>query len=372
MGSAAAEGVRAFVSRPMLLWVWGVIAGIGVLHYGTSPEHTWVHDVARRLYYLPIIVAAFQLGLRGGLAAAVVVALSYVPHAFVHVSHFDPGRGVEKALEILLYFVVGAVAGHLAGAERRRRAELQRALDEQGRLTQQLVRAGRLGALGEAVAGIAHEIKNPLHALAGTAEVVDPLVPRDAPERRMWEIHVAEIARLGRVADRFLSFARPSPLDPRPLDLRDVARRLVELVGAQARTCNVELRLDLPEAPVAVEGDRDQLAQLAMNIVLNAITALGERGGRVQVAVVPASGDGVHRLHIENDGPPIPEDVLEHVFDPFWSGDDRGTGLGLSIAARIAEQHRGAIEAANAGLGVTFTVALPVSRQPLPPAALPR
>ena len=86
------------------------------------------------------------------------------------------------------------------------------------------MRAGRLGALGELVAGVAHEIKNPLHALAGTAEIIAPLVPADAEERRMWELHISEIDRPGRVAERFLSFARPRELVRERIDLRDVAR----------------------------------------------------------------------------------------------------------------------------------------------------
>jgi signal transduction histidine kinase len=345
----------------MLVWVWGGIVVIGVLHYGTSPEHGWVHDVLRRLYYLPIIVAAFQLGLRGGLAAAIVVSVTYLPHAFMHPVHHDPARGLEKALEIMLYLVVGTVAGYLASAARRRQLALQAALDEQQRLTRQLVRAGRLSALGEVVAGIAHEIKNPLHALAGTAEVVDPLIPPEAEERRMWDLHVAEIARLRRIADRFLTFAKPRPLELGPVDLRDVAHRVVDLVGAQARKHDVRLEVVPRDHHAIVEGDLDGLAQVVMNIVINGIAALEGRGGLIRMSIDAAGGEPsrVYSLHIENDGPPIAEDMLEHIFDPFRSGDDRSTGLGLSIASRIAEQHGGYIEASNAGLGVRFSVFIP-------------
>ena len=130
------------------------------------------------------------------MVASAVVSLTYVPHAFVHMGHLahaDPAGTWEKALEIVLYNAVGAVAGYLAGAERRRRCQLELAIEEQKRLQKQLVRAGRLGALGELVAGVTHEIKTPLHALRGTAEIVDPIISQDAPERRMWEIHVSEL-----------------------------------------------------------------------------------------------------------------------------------------------------------------------------------
>ncbi|MBW2454387.1 MAG: sensor histidine kinase [Deltaproteobacteria bacterium] len=349
----------------MVLGVWLPILTIGLLHYGIDPEHGWAHNVLRRLYHLPIIFAAFGLGLRGGLLSAAVVSLTYLPHAFLHIghlAHIDPAGPVEKALEIVLYNVVGAVAGYLADAERRRRAELRKALDEQRTLQRQLVRAGRLGALGEVVAGIAHEIKNPLHALSGTAEIVDPLIDAEAPQRRMWDIHLAELGRLERVADRFLTFASPKPLETQELDLREVAERLTELVGTDARKKGIEVVSKLPSAPVLVQGDRDQLAQVALNIALNGIRAIGTEGGTVQVCVEACRdfhGVSMQCLRIENDGPPIPSDDLEHLFDPFHTTDDEGTGLGLSISQRIVEQHQGYLEAANAGIGVAFTVLLP-------------
>jgi signal transduction histidine kinase len=227
------------------------------------------------------------------------------------------------------------------------------------------MRAGRLAALGEVVAGIAHEIKNPLHALKGTAEVVAPLIPAIAKEHRMWELHVSELERLERVATRFLSFAHPKPLAAEAVDLRDVARRLVDLAGAEARKRDVALQARLPDHPAIVEGDRDQLAQVGLNIVLNALQAIGSKGGRVVVSVTSAPSrvspqTRLHRLRIENDGPPIPEQELERLFDPFH-GSGASTGLGLSISARIVEQHGGYLDADNGGLGVRFTVSLPVS-----------
>ena len=272
----------------MVFGVWLPILAIGLLHYGVDAEHGWAHNVLRRLYHLPIIFAAFGLGMRGGLLAAAVVSLTYLPHAFLHIGHLghiDPAGSVEKALEIVLYNLVGAVAGYLADAERRRRVQLRKALDEQRSLQRQLVRAGRVAALGEVVAGIAHEIKNPLHALCGTAEIVDPLIDEDAPQRRMWDIHLAELERLERIADRFLSFANPSPLETQRLDLREVAQRLVELVGTDARKKEVSIVTDLPDAQVLVQGDRDQLAQVALNIALNAIRAIGKQSGTIRVSV---------------------------------------------------------------------------------------
>lgn len=352
---------RALVSTRALLFVWLPILAITTAHYSISTHSSWVHDILRRLYYFPIIVAAFACGLRGGLTSAAVISLVYLPHAFLMSTHLDPAGPVEKSLEFVLYFIVGMVAGYLADLERKRSAQLERSLEEQKNLTKQLARAGRLSALGEVVAGIAHEVKNPLHVLRQTAEIVDPLIANDAEERRMWDIHVEEIARLGKTAERFLSFAKPPELELKTMDLRDVARRIQELVGAEARQRGVELQMELPERPVRVTGDRDQLAQVGLNIALNGLNAMGDSGGRMRISVQRASHQGkpMQVMRIENNGPPIPDAELEKIFDPFHSGREEGTGLGLAISVRIAELHRGYIEAANEGLGVAFSLYLP-------------
>jgi signal transduction histidine kinase len=378
--SETSNGIR-FLSWRQALTVFVPILAIGTLHYVSPPDPAWVHDVLRRLYYLPIVVAAFQAGKRSALTAALLVTFTYLPHAFLHGAehaghhlvhgfHRDPGDTVHKALEIVLYHVVAFVAGELADRERRRRSELEAALDERRRLERQLIRAGRLGALGELVAGIAHEIRNPLHALRGTAEVVDPLIPRDTAERRMWELHVSELERLGRVAERFLSFATPTPVQMNVIELREVAERLVSLISADARKRNIDVSSSVPTDAVWVRGDRDQLAQVGLNIAVNAMRALGDAQGHILVMVrrelappdSPILGTAAV-LRIENDGPRIAESEREHLFDPFHSGGG-GTGLGLSIAARIVEQHGGSIEVDDQGLGVGFSVLLPAVTSP--------
>ena len=366
-GATDRDGWRALVTPKMLAMCWLPILAIGALHYGTDPALSWVHNVLRRLYYLPIIVAAFVAGLRGSLSAAVIVSLTYLPHAFAvfgHAAHMDPAGPWEKALEVVLYNAVGAIAGYLATAERRRREELEASLEAQRQLQDQLVRAGQLGALGELVAGVTHEIKTPLHALRGTAEIVDPLIPNDCSERRMWELHKAELDRLGGIAERFQAFARPQTGELAAVDLNDVAKRLRDLVTVEARKHDISIDAALAPSAVIVQADADQLAQVGLNIAVNAIHAIGESGGRIRLRVLPEARkepEVMHLLEIDNDGPAIPEEELAQLFDPFV-GDGGGTGLGLSISERIITLHGGFIEAANRGLGVSFSVFLP-SRQ---------
>ncbi|HEY5999269.1 MAG TPA: ATP-binding protein [bacterium] len=367
-------GVRALFSARMLLTAWLPCLGITALHYGAPTHHGQVHEVLRRLYYLPILFAAFSEGFRGGITLSLFASAAYFPHAFTSLVAQDPADALVKGLEILLFNIVAVVAGLLVDRERGERRKQERlareladALAEQRRIEAQLIRAGRLGALGELTAGIAHEIKNPLHALKGTAEILRDVVPADAPERRMLELHIGEIDRLAQTAERFLTFARPRPADRRPLDLREVVRRVVALVETQARKQGVTVAFQPGEgATEEVSGDADQLTQLLLNVALNGVQAMAPRGGGTLSFILGAAEQGGRRfqvVRVTNTGPPIPADQLERVFDPFFTTKDGGTGLGLAIASRIADQHEGVLEARNlpGGAGVEFSLSLPAA-----------
>jgi signal transduction histidine kinase len=322
---------------------------------------------------MPILFAAFSEGVRGGISLSVFASLIYFPHAFTSLVSRDPGDALEKGLEIVLYNLVAVVAGLLVDRERREREKQERlakklsnALEEQQRIELQLIRAGRLGALGEMTAGIAHEIKNPLHAMKGTAEILRDVVPPEAPERRMLDLHLGEIDRLAQTAERFLTFARPAPTDRRPLDLREVVRRVVSLVETQARKDGVETVMLTGSGGEAamVLGDADQLTQLLLNIAINGVQAMAPRGVGTLTFSIDLDRRGEKRFfvaRVANTGPPIPPDQLERIFDPFFTTKDGGTGLGLSIGSRIADQHDGVLDVRNLpdGKGVEFSLALP-------------
>lgn len=362
------EARGSLVDREMLWFAWLPMLLIGVAHYATGAHHHWVHDVLRRLYYIPILYASFARGTRGGLAVAAVSSLSYAPHAFFVMPHAqDPAGTLNKVLEIVLYNVIGLVAGVLANREAARTRQAEQAFEEQQRMAAQLVRAGRLAALGELVAGVAHEIKNPLHTIKGTAEIVDEIVPRDREQHRMWIVLRAEIQRLEGIAERFLSFARPLKPDLQPQLLDEVYRRIAELLHAQthgAPGCQLHIK-PLPRALAErqILVDRDQLAQMLLGISSNALRATEGRGElRLSVSLREEGATNWLALRLENDGPAIPEEEIERIFDPFFTRSDEGTGLGLAIAARIAEGHGGFVEVANLGAeqGVAFVVVVPV------------
>ncbi len=371
------EDLRPIFTTKMVLSAWIPCLVITVLHYRIGAQHPWGHDLLRRLYYLPILFAAFSGGLRGGVTVSVFVSLVYLPHAFTSLMVQDPADALEKGLEILLYNIVAVVAGLLVDRERREREQQERlatrlgdALAEQRRIEAQLIRAGKLGALGEMTAGIAHEIKNPLHALKGTAEILRDAVPEGVPERRMLELHIAEIDRLDRTADRFLSFARPIPADRRPLEPESLIDRVVALVSTQARQEGVETvvatrgAMNLPK----VTGDMGLLVQLLLNVALNGVQAMAPGGGGTltfSLGTERQGGKEYVKVRVANTGPPIPEGSLERIFDPFHTTKDGGTGLGLSICSRIADEHEGTLSVRNlpGGGGVEFSLALPAAEE---------
>jgi two-component system sensor histidine kinase HydH len=173
-----------------------------------------------------------------------------------------------------------------------------------------------------------------------------------------------EIRRMQTTLQTFLDFARPPKPDRRWLDLRSVVDRVLALVGGRARKQQVALRLLGGEEPVDAEVDQDQIQQLLLNLVLNALDALVQ-GGAVEIELQPPR-DGFVTLAIRDNGPGIAAHILPKVFETFVSSKETGVGLGLPLSRRIAEDHGGSLTAYNlpAG-GACFVVRLPSPTRPL-------
>jgi two-component system sensor histidine kinase HydH len=368
-GAQAKDEVAWFLSPRAWLMLWIPIAAVSYFHYSTGASHHWLHDIFRRLYYIPIILGAFSYGIKGGLSASVVASLVYAPHAFSHFFEHDPGATIEKLLEVGLYNVVALITGYLAQRERSERVrqeaiarELSRTLEEKKLLEQQLIRAGKLKALGELTAGIAHEIKNPLASIKGAAEAIADEVAEDSPRRALVRIQHRELNRLGQTLDRFLSFARPNRFMPARVDLQELVAHVIDLVMPQARNRAVQVVADSRSEPLFVHGDRDQLTQVLVNLALNAFDAMPQ-GGQVRLLVRSAlvGSNRFRAIEVFDTGPGIPHESRDRVFDPFFSTKEGGTGLGLSISANIVDGHGGfmRVGAGAGGVGTRISVFLP-------------
>jgi two-component system sensor histidine kinase HydH len=230
---------------------------------------------------------------------------------------------------------------------------------QEGRLRErQMVRAEQMAAIGQVAAGVAHELRNPLTSIKGLVQV--NLREADARGLPAEDLRVIEheVRRMERTLQTFLDFARPPRPDRRRLDLAVVIDRVYAVVGGRARKQAVALRLLRPDEPVWVDGDQDQLQQLLLNLVLNALDAMPD-GGTVEIDL-RRPRDGYVELLVRDTGPGIAGDILPKVFETFVSSKETGIGLGVPVSRRIAEDHGGTLTAFNLpGGGACFALRLP-------------
>ncbi len=340
------------------LGVYAVIAAITMLHYATGTHEHHLHDIYRRLYYLPIILAAFLHGFRGGLLAAAVVCIAYFPHAFGHITT-DPANNTEKLLEMLLYLAVGLITGSLVSRLTRTQRELQASIEQLRSTESQLLTAAKLAAVGRLSAGLAHEIRNPLASIKGSAEILADDFPPDHRKHRMLRILLDESERLNNVLTRFLTFARPRRLDREDFDMSAEIEDVVALLEGQTEGQAARLRIEPPPPGLPeVRGDREQLRQVVLNVLLNACQAAGY-GGSVRVSCRATVDRFV--LRVEDSGRGFTSEELENAFTPFFTTREHGSGLGLAVSHRIIELHGGEIRLANAdGGGALVEVDIPL------------
>jgi signal transduction histidine kinase len=236
--------------------------------------------------------------------------------------------------------------------------EIERVLSQLHQRDREVLRAEQLAAVGQVAAGVAHELRNPLTSIKMLVQTAleGPGVEHLAPEDLA--VIEAEVRRMEATIRTFLDFARPPRTERRRTDLREVVRRSLALVEGRAQRQHVALTADLPPEPVELPLDAEQVHQVLVNLLLNALDML-PRGGRVKFAVRPAAGGGAV-VTVADDGPGIAPHVRERLFEPFVSGKDSGLGLGLSICRRLIEAHGGTIRGDNAPEGgAVFTFTLP-------------
>ncbi|MEO6238980.1 MAG: ATP-binding protein [Vicinamibacterales bacterium] len=220
---------------------------------------------------------------------------------------------------------------------------VQRDITEELKLRDQLVHSERLSAIGELVAGVAHEINNPLQTIIGSVELMIEDQAPDAPPNSL-EVVRQEAWRAGQIVRNLLAFVRRSSSHRLEADLNQIARAAAQLREHQLALRNVALTLDLQPGALQVLVNREEIQQVVLNLVLNAEHAIGERHGAITIRTRSAAG--VHALQVVDSGPGISAELRGRVFEPFFTTKDvgKGTGLGLSIALGIATAHGGALE----------------------------
>ncbi len=225
----------------------------------------------------------------------------------------------------------------------------------------QISRAEHLATLGEMAAGLAHEIRNPLAGIAGVIEIIGRDLPATSPARAVVKDVRLEIAQIDRILTDLLETARPHPPHVSRCDLNTTVEHTVMLVRQQVLSRPIKIEFerapDLPE----VEHDSDQIHQVLLNLLLNAVQAI-DGGGAGTVRVRVGSREGCASVLVSDSGRGISPQNLPNIFRPFFTTKGNGTGLGLSLARRIVEEHHGRIEVTSVvGKGSQFEVLLPFS-----------
>ncbi len=244
------------------------------------------------------------------------------------------------------------------------------------RLEQNVQRVHRLSSIGTLAAGMAHEIKNPLVSIKTFTQLL--LNRYDDPDFRatFTDIVPHEVERIDSIVSRLLDFARPKPIRFAPHDVKKVISEVLTLVENQAQKACITIETRFPDDPLEIYGDEQQIHQVFLNLVLNAIDAMTEvEGGHLLVSaefgtmllrrstLMPTLEVDCIRIRIVDTGCGIPQESLERIFTPFFSTKESGTGLGLSIVHGIVTEHGGEIDVASSRKeGTCFTVTLPLAR----------
>ncbi len=221
----------------------------------------------------------------------------------------------------------------------------------------QMSRAEHLATLGELATGLAHEIRNPLAGIAGVIEIIGRDLPPTSPAREMVKEVRTEINQINRILTDLLETARPHPPQMMRSNLNTTVEHAVML--ARQQVLSQPIRIELEPAPnlADVEHDSDQIHQVVLNLLLNAVQAI-DGSGTVKVAI-HEQGENA-RITVTDTGRGIPEQQLPLIFRPFYTSRRNGTGLGLSLVRRIVDEHHGQINVTSEmGKGSTFDVLLP-------------
>jgi len=242
--------------------------------------------------------------------------------------------------------------------------QLQSSREEIQRLhLSQMSRAEHFATLGELAAGLAHEIRNPLAGIAGVLEIVSRDLPENSAARSVMADAKQEAVQINRILSDLLETARPRPPQFRPADIAATTEHAVDFARQQAITKRIGIELDIRHELPPVEHDPNQINQVLLNLLLNAVQSM-DKPGMIRVSVDSDELGEFAQITVADEGKGISPEHIASIFRPFFTTKGHGTGLGLSLAKRAVEAHGGKIEVTSElGKGTHFAVVLPFQRK---------
>ena len=229
---------------------------------------------------------------------------------------------------------------------------------EQLNLKEQLSQAKHFSALGEMIAGISHEIRNPLGIISSSAGLLQKKIPDDDPLQNFPSIIIEESMRLNNIITDFLNYAKPQPPDMLACRIEDVIDKNIRFLFSQTEKIGVDVLTHFDDDLPIIRADADMLYQAFLNILINAMQAMPD-GGTIDIWA--KAGKSNLWIVFEDQGPGVPKDIMEKIWDPFFTTKDKGTGLGLGIVKKMMEAHHGQIRIDNRPEGgARISIRLPV------------
>jgi len=385
---------KEYRDKKRILIIFLLLSLITVLHYFTPIRDKQFHDMFRRFYYIPIILGSFWFGIRGGIVIPILAGFLFAPHVLFQWREF-PTKEIDQYLEIIVYFAVGVVTGVVAEKEKKQRKKYQQAARnlevsykklqaqtaELLEKDQQLIRADRLATMGELAAGLTHEIKNPLGSILGAAEIIKDDYSPGEKKYEFLEIMIKEVNRLNKSISNFLSFAKLKAPQFKLSNVNDILNSVKDLVEFRLQKEKIKIDIGLDRNLKEMRVDAEQLEQAFLNVILNSLQAM-KNGGTLKIYTRVMNPEGLNgskgegeniqsqrdnkllmyvEIGIDDTGCGIPEERLNHIFNPFFTTREEGTGLGLAITKRIIEAHGGNISVeSRKGEGTKFRIRLPL------------
>lgn len=327
------------------------------------------------ILFLPVVTAAVYFGPWGTLLWTALVSAAYCSYLLPILQDYvftDSGLA-DLVIRNLFFFLAAIIVNRFAVENRRQTLRYQllaQQLAETNRLLEraqaQARRSERLAALGQLSAGLAHEIRNPLGIIKGSAEMLNQRLAAAEPLAAELAGYISsEVNRLSELVARFLDFARPLRLELRPVSLPALADRTLHSVAAAWTGPAIRVVRDYEEALPDVAVDETFCEQVFVNLFQNAYEAMSENGGELQISLHRTERGGRPGIEaaIADTGPGVSAELREQIFNPFFTTKKTGVGLGLSIISKIVDEHQGAIELAATPAGARFVLFFPLAER---------
>jgi len=361
---------------------WNYIVLLKILFATLLIDHTGelsINSSYYPIYYLPVFTAALHFGALGTLIWTTLASAAYCSYLYPALQQYElTAEGTaELSLRILFFFLAAVVINQFAIKSRQQTERYQRLAEQLAATNRQLERAQaearrseRLAALGQLSAGLAHEIRNPLGVIKGSAEMLNQKLGTADPLSAELAGYIStEVNRLSALVSRFLDFARPLHVETRPQSITAILDRALKSVAEPWTGGPVEVRRKYADGLPLALLDEALSEQVFVNLAQNAYEAMGSNGGRLTVEASRTESKGRRgiEVRIADTGPGIPPALREQIFNPFFTTKDTGVGLGLSIVSKIMDEHQGSIRVDETpGQGTCFVLYFPAAGAVVP------